>query len=304
MNSITYSRIIPRRPGKVALGKALQGAFNKGFHAFHEKKTLFSCPYSVDSGRATWSHSFRDAWEDGWRWAEALEMQTIITQRGYSQEETFAAKVYHDGPVKTVGMSDWHTVPDRDWMPIGSVEFCVAAMQHQRISIPEPLDYPQCLQHFLAKQPALYSLNAAREILAHDSEQSWHLKSLKTKLDRALWTPETSVWLMPWHDFVAEYRVYVCNGKIIGMGRYDDNLHDVQPDMSVVRNMVNFYQKSYAVPAGYGLDVGVSAIDGKTYLVEVNDGWALGLYKGDFHPKDYLRLLQARWMEIAKYVQK
>lgn len=38
--------------------------------------------------------------------------------------------------------------------------------------------------------------------------------------------------------------------------------------------------------------------DGMTKLVEVNDGWALGLYKGSCSASDYLKLLEARWEEL------
>lgn len=50
---------------------------------------------------------------------------------------------------------------------------------------------------------------------------------------------------------------------------------------------------------GYGMDIGISAEDGKTYLVEVNDGWALGLYR-DMPRREYVRLLEARWLEMAR----
>ena len=240
-------------------------------------------------------------------------MQTIITQRGYSQEETFAAKTWHDGPVKTVGMADWHTVSASGWMPVGSVEFCRAAMIHQGIPVPEPLDYPTCLQAFMPEKPTLCTWAEAKSIMMDVMMKKkvkaqrnktvaniWHVKPWQTKLDRELWTPETRVWVMPDHAFAAEHRVYVCQGEVLGWGRYDDGKGDPAWSLKTIKQMVQIYQDSGTAPAGYGLDVGVSAVDGKTYLVEVNDGWALGLYKGTCHGRDYLKLLQARWAEIAK----
>ena len=228
-------------------------------------------------------------------------MQTIITQRGYSQEETFAAKVWYDGPVKTVGMTDWHTVPDRDWMPIGSVEFCQAAMQRQNIRMPEPLDYPVCLQSFMPEKLILQDWEQAQDVMVRNPEQRWHTKPWQTKLDIDLWVPETRAWLMPWHDFVAEYRVSVCAGELLGLGRYDDGEDDPAWSLKTIQQMIQIYHDSGLAPAGYGLDVGVSAIDGKTYLVEVNDGWALGFYKGTCSPWNYLKLLQARWAEMSEH---
>jgi hypothetical protein len=127
-----------------------------------------------------------------------------------------------------------------------------------------------------------------------------HAKPVRTKLDESMWIPETPFWKAPVHSFNAEWRVYILRGKILGMGRYDDGEEedeDAMPDMSVVDNMVGRYTENGA-PAGYGLDVGISDEDGMTKLVEVNDGWALGLYKGNCSPSDYLDLLEARWEEI------
>lgn len=49
-------------------------------------------------------------------------------------------------------------------------------------------------------------------------------------------------------------------------------------------------------PAGYAIDFGVTD-DGRTLLVEVNDGYALGSY-GLFYP-EYAKLLSARWAELT-----
>lgn len=231
-------------------------------------------------------------------------MQTIITQRSYSRQETFAVKAWHDGPVRSASIDEIPILPDHDWMPVGSVEFCRAAMIHQGIRIPEPLDYPVCLQSFMPEKPILYDWWEAHDVMFKKLDQrqwcNWHVKPWQTKLDRNLWVPETRVWLMPEHQFVAEYRVYVCAGKILGLGRYDDGENNPAWSLETILQMIKTYQDSGFAPAGYGLDVGVSAVDGKTCLVEVNDGWALGLYKDDCHGSDYLRLLQARWTEIVK----
>lgn len=226
-------------------------------------------------------------------------MQTIITQRKYSQEETFVAKTWHDGPVKTASIDEIPTLPQSGWMPVGSVEFCRAAMIHQGIHTPEPVDYPNCLQSFMPEKAALYDWGQAQEIMVNKTGQRWHVKPWQTKLEEDLWVFDTRVWLMPWHDFVAEHRVYVCAGELLGLGRYDDGEDDPVWNLEAINQMIQIYQDSGFAPAGYGLDIGVSAVDGKTYLVEINDGWALGFYKGTCSPWNYLKLLQARWVEMA-----
>lgn len=50
-------------------------------------------------------------------------------------------------------------------------------------------------------------------------------------------------------------------------------------------------------PQGYAVDFGL-ARDGRTLLVEVNDGYALGAY--GLEPHAYAHLLAARWYELVQ----
>ncbi len=225
----------------------------------------------------------------------------IVAQIGYSQAETWAARLY--GDARPARFEDIPSLPRSGWMPVGTVEFCRAAMAHQGIAEPEPIDYPDAL---LAWAP----YGGHTRCRYGDLPEGWtpenphglHAKPVVTKLDPSLWQPDTPFWVSPRHRFGPEWRFYVLHGQILGAGRYDDREDDPNDplplNMEVVHAMVDAYQKAGA-PAGYGLDVGVSDEDGTTRLVEVNDGWALGLYKGTCSPRDYLRLLEARWQEIA-----
>ena len=64
-------------------------------------------------------------------------------------------------------------------------------------------------------------------------------------------------------------------------------------DHSVLDYAVDNYRTD---PAGYAMDFGVTD-DGRTLLVEVNDGFALGCYGAD--PIQYAKLLSARWCELV-----
>ena len=93
--------------------------------------------------------------------------------------------------------------------------------------------------------------------------------------------------------FVTEYRAFVLHGRIVGLRHYKgDPL--IFPDPERVRAAVAAYREA---PAGYGLDVGV-AEDGRTLLVEVNDGYALGSY--GLAPIVYAALIDARWAELRR----
>lgn len=225
----------------------------------------------------------------------------IVAQIGYSREEAWAARLYSDA--RPVRFEDIPELPKSGWMPVGTVEFCRAAMTHQGIPEPAPTDYPECLIPYCGAGHRLGTYGDLPEGWSPEHHRGIHAKPYRTKLPSEQWTPETPFWIGNWHRFWAEFRVYVCQGEILGVGRYDD--HDEDPedlpglDLHQVQEMIDIYQRNGA-PAGYGLDVGVSDEDGRTRLVEVNDGWALGLYKGSCSSKDYLKLLTTRWEELAR----
>ena len=94
-------------------------------------------------------------------------------------------------------------------------------------------------------------------------------------------------------DFVSEYRGYVIKGKLEGIKHYLGDFR-VFPDMKIVDSAVKDY---ISAPAGYSIDFGVTS-DGRTLLIECNDGWSLGNY--GLESKLYCKLLTSRWLEIMK----
>ncbi len=223
----------------------------------------------------------------------------IVVQIGYHQAETWAARVY--GNAKFASLEEISSLP-LGWMPVGGMAFCRAAMAHHNITEPESLDYPECLCSWAPYGG--HVLSTYGELTAEGWTDTYHhgihAKPVQSKLDKSLWTPETAFWAAPYHRFASEWRVYIIRGKIVGMGRYDDRNvedEDTHLNMDVVHNMVDTYT-AHGAPAGYGLDVGVSDEDGMTKLVEVNDGWALGYYKGDCSMRNYMNLLEVRWSEM------
>jgi len=96
-------------------------------------------------------------------------------------------------------------------------------------------------------------------------------------------------------DFITEYRCYVCEGELLGIYWYLGDFR-VFPDVKVIDEAIAEYTKAGA-PAGYSIDFGVTN-DGRTLLVECNDGWSLGNY--GLEPSKYCRLLGRRWHEMMK----
>ncbi len=66
----------------------------------------------------------------------------------------------------------------------------------------------------------------------------------------------------------------------------------IAPQKSFVYDAINKYQSA---PAGYSLDVAVLR-DGRNIVVEINDGYSLGVY--GINPVLYAKLLSARFSEL------
>ena len=95
-------------------------------------------------------------------------------------------------------------------------------------------------------------------------------------------------------EFVTEYRGFVLHGDLIDLRPYrGDPLHF--PDPQVIRAALAAQAEADA-PSAYALDFGVTA-QGKTLVVEINDGYAVGAY--GLSPVRYARLIATRWAELS-----
>ncbi len=107
---------------------------------------------------------------------------------------------------------------------------------------------------------------------------------------------DIEVWCSEKVEFRSEWRAYVLEGKILGLYRYDGDWR-LYPDPEVVAQAVEQYRQA---PRGYAIDFGITP-EGKTLLVEVNDGFGLGNY--GLEPKLYAQLLAARWEELTENLE-
>lgn len=94
-------------------------------------------------------------------------------------------------------------------------------------------------------------------------------------------------------NFVTEYRGYVIDNKLVGLYWYLGDFR-IFPNVAIIEEAISKYTSQ---PAGYSIDFGVTD-DGRTLLVECNDGWSLGNYGLD--AGKYSKLLARRWMEIMR----
>ena len=104
--------------------------------------------------------------------------------------------------------------------------------------------------------------------------------------------PETELYCSEVVRFVSEWRCFLLYGQIIGINFYYGD-REAEYDKSVIEAAVRAYPN---MPAGFSMDFGVTD-DGRTLLIEVNDGYSLGTY--GLEATLYARLLSARWAEMT-----
>jgi len=200
-------------------------------------------------------------------------------------------------------------------VPVGSVEFVRAAMALAGIAEPANLSYPEALISYLHRK---LEQRTAGSVHGH-----YFIKPTTTKLftgfvidtfgnpdhlsfhDRAQYNaflslpPETLVWVSEPVTWLSEFRYYVVDGKVCGKGRYDDGPDNMpDPDEIKVEKMAALMARDPNAPAAFSIDAGVLD-SGETALVECNDAWSLGYYKGTLSHRDYVTMLCRRWKQLA-----
>lgn len=190
----------------------------------------------------------------------------------------------------------------REDICIGTVEATSKFFELAGVKTPQSITYPDELLIYLGRYVEKRKLGEVRgidlplfikpssdikkftgDVFTHEN----HLKNLRT-FDKC--TDETEVWISEVLEFETEYRVFVSNGVIYGMKHYKGDF-SLMIDIDSVKEMVSVFTKA---PSAYTLDVGLA--DGETFLVEVNDMWAIGSY--GLEGRDYALLCARRMKQI------
>ena len=103
--------------------------------------------------------------------------------------------------------------------------------------------------------------------------------------------PETDIYCSEVVNFISEWRCFLLYGKILDIRFYYGDKNAVY-DRNIINEAVNAYT---GMPAGCAMDFGVTD-DGRTLLIEINDGFSLGTY--GIEDTLYAKLLTARWAEL------
>lgn len=186
---------------------------------------------------------------------------------------------------------------------VGNIDFIKAGLSRLNVNLPEPLDYPVSLKPFLGREV----WEARIDDIANNPDK-WNvfvkprgvfkkftgrvIKSTADLTGCGDLAENAPVWVSEVRDFVAEWRVFIRYGKVLGVRMYTGNWR-AQYDYKIIEQAISAYTDA---PAGYALDFGLTR-DGKMLLVEASDGFALGSY-GLLYI-NYAKLLSARWAQLT-----
>lgn len=198
-------------------------------------------------------------------------------------------------------------------LPVGTVEFVRRAMVLAGIAEPTNLSYAPGCEPFLGRRICQRRASevSTRQFIkpittkaftgfvfdpsVPDEERCEHDREQLTAFRRL--DPDQLVWSSEVVQFVSEWRYYVLDGDVIGQARYDDyeNEQAPSPKIPVVERCIRALKLDHP----YALDFGVT-VEGRTCLVEVNDAWAIGLYRRTMPNELYLRFLRTRWNHLLR----
>lgn len=199
-------------------------------------------------------------------------------------------------------------------MPVGSVEFVRLCMSIAGLKEPENISYPDCLKDYFYREISKTQKKAVKEKcfvkpigtkaftgFVFDPELD---PSLMNQFDREdfeeylAYPGDKEVFVSEIISMQAEWRYYVHEGVVIGVGRYDPyGVENVSlPKEEWVQELVNIYFAEEGVMA-FSIDI-FKMDDGRYGIVEVNDGWALGLYEKALSSTQYIKFLWSRWYQM------
>jgi hypothetical protein len=204
------------------------------------------------------------------------------------------------------GRLDADLLGDPDEMVLrGSVESVRDALTRAKRPAPPNLDLPEPLAPWFGRTVRHATMREIRELVDRPSFEPCHIKPLtrhklfngtiirafRDLIPTASILDEVKVLVQGVVEFVSEWRAYVLRGQILHVGRYrGDPL--LFPDPAVMREALAAFANQ---PIAMAMDWGVTT-EGRTLLVEVNDGYSLGIF--GIQGSEYTAMIEARWREL------
>ena len=219
-----------------------------------------------------------------------------FSKRGFECKE-FTFQDMQNGSLKLNSQED---------IVCGGVLTIHLALKQMKLQMPESLDYPEVLEPFFGRK---IEKRVWREVLLYINEDNYVNPVFVKPCFEKVWTgrvitsfldlikignPELEypVWVSEPMNFESEFRVMVLGDQMRSINFYKGNAFLV-PSEDKIKEMISLMKQCEI--AAYSLDVGVVNGD-QTYLVEVNDSYALGSYG----PESvlYSKMIEARWEQF------
>lgn len=196
-------------------------------------------------------------------------------------------------------------IPANDEIVCGTITTVKMILNNMGIKVPAELNYPIELTEYLGRK---VWKNRISEILEKDQyplfikpfdNKIFDGLVIKNKIDLyqliskvQIDIKEMEILCAEVKNFVAEYRCFIKNKKIIDVRKYK-GIWNAFIDPKLLNEMIEKYTTS---PVAYTLDLGVTD-DCKTLLIEANDAYSIGHFGLDHI--EYAKFLYARWCELT-----
>ncbi len=227
-------------------------------------------------------------------------MNFLLQAGNVLQQEKSCILKYGSGKIEYVNINHELSLEKyKSYCPIGSVEFVQKFCKEQNLKYTAVPSYPNELTKFLGRELVVCKFAEAKD--------DWFIKPVELKkfnggfkelLEEEI-SPSEICYSSPVVNFFAEWRFYILNKKILGHAWYAGEyatISDVQVEF--VEQLIKNYSSA---PIGYSIDIGLTK-NGRTLLVEINDGWSLGYYNnGTISEKNYVKLIEERWKQITNH---
>lgn len=193
----------------------------------------------------------------------------------------------------------------------GGIGAVVEALKIIGIERPQHLDIPECLRSFahrriwdstigdirkqISSRPDAYVPTFIKPLTGHKAFTGYVVKKFSDLIITARFDNEYPILCSSVVNFLAEYRFFILNKKVLGMSHYSGNPLRM-PKTNIVSRVIEAFDNA---PVAYSIDVGV--IEGsnsyETILVEINDAFSLGCY--GLNAISYCNMIEERWKEMV-----
>jgi len=187
------------------------------------------------------------------------------------------------------------------YIPIGSVEFVTAFLQHFYNLTPKPINIPEELFDICYTQRKIFNgthlslENHIGTFFVKSNDKIKYFTELVDCNENGMYGTTYSVSIPDGNYQISEYlggidsewRAFVYDGKLVGLQNYSGDFTKF-PNVSTIKSMIYAYKSA---PVAYTLDVAVCAYT--TVIIEVHDFFSCGLY--GFADHKILPYMFRRW---------